>query len=140
MVLLPLMTVRGCGTGVRRVMRGYLMQPIHARRFYATAETPSVSKAEGRHVTTTVDDRVEDGVKIHEEKKTTKGDDGTMETTHKVVTDEDDDEKHIHTEKVETTRTAPGEEHKRFDKKVVETGPGIRSETVVHEQSYVHSE
>eukprot|EP01059_Diplonema_ambulator_P029963 TRINITY_DN4_c0_g2_i6.p3 TRINITY_DN4_c0_g2~~TRINITY_DN4_c0_g2_i6.p3 ORF type:complete len:102 (+),score=51.95 TRINITY_DN4_c0_g2_i6:59-364(+) len=97
----------------------------------------SVAKADEKHVTTTVDDRVEDGVKIHEEKKTTKGDDGTMETTHKVVTDKDDDKKHIHTEKVESTKKAPGEEHVSMDKKVVETGPGMHSETVVHKESYV---
>eukprot|EP01059_Diplonema_ambulator_P029958 TRINITY_DN4_c0_g2_i1.p1 TRINITY_DN4_c0_g2~~TRINITY_DN4_c0_g2_i1.p1 ORF type:complete len:226 (+),score=93.89 TRINITY_DN4_c0_g2_i1:65-679(+) len=95
-----------------------------------------VAKTDGKNVVATVDDRVEDGVKIHEEKKTTKGDDGTMETTHKVVTDEDDDEKHIHTEKVESTKTAPGEEHKTVDKKVVETGPGMHSETVVHEETF----
>eukprot|EP01059_Diplonema_ambulator_P029960 TRINITY_DN4_c0_g2_i3.p3 TRINITY_DN4_c0_g2~~TRINITY_DN4_c0_g2_i3.p3 ORF type:complete len:102 (+),score=48.84 TRINITY_DN4_c0_g2_i3:59-364(+) len=99
----------------------------------------SVAKADEKHVTTTVDDRVEDGVKIHEEKKTTKGDDGTMETTHKVVTDKDDDKKHIHTEKVESTKKAPGEERKRFDKRIVETGPGMCSRTVVHEETYVRT-
>eukprot|EP01059_Diplonema_ambulator_P029959 TRINITY_DN4_c0_g2_i2.p2 TRINITY_DN4_c0_g2~~TRINITY_DN4_c0_g2_i2.p2 ORF type:complete len:103 (+),score=47.89 TRINITY_DN4_c0_g2_i2:67-375(+) len=96
-----------------------------------------VATPDGRHMVTTVDDRVEDGVKVHEEKTTKKCDDGSVETTRKVITDEDDDKKHIHTEKVESTKKAPGEEHVSMDKKVVETGPGMHSETVVHKESYV---
>eukprot|EP01059_Diplonema_ambulator_P036528 TRINITY_DN9129_c0_g1_i1.p1 TRINITY_DN9129_c0_g1~~TRINITY_DN9129_c0_g1_i1.p1 ORF type:complete len:157 (+),score=29.91 TRINITY_DN9129_c0_g1_i1:24-473(+) len=95
-------------------------------------EESQLAVSGGKEMKHEISDRDENGMKVHEERDTV-NEEGTVKTKHKVVTDEDIAEGHVHTEKVEVSVTGPKRQRTSVDTKLIETGKNVRTTTITHQ-------